>query len=167
MTTSPQMMTPAETPSGLSRISARHLIILSIAFGLFVSGYLSYLKLTSVPAACSESGVFNCGLVLNSIYSELYGIPIAYLGFIVYVFLGIIVLFENRIGILEEYGRILMFGIALFAWMFSMWLVYVQFFLLETLCPWCLSHEANFTILFGFIIYRLWQEFKPASEKQK
>jgi len=37
--------------------------------------------------------------------------------------------------------------------------VYVQFVLLAALCPWCLSHEINFTILFGLICLRLYREF--------
>ena len=84
--------------------------------------------------------------MLNSRYSELAGIPIAYLGFAVYVAIGSIQLLETRVAFLRQWGLLLMFGIGLFAWLFSMWLVYVQVALLEALCPWCLTHETNFTI---------------------
>ena len=130
---------------------------ISVAIGLVVASYLSFLKLTDVPAACVEGGAFNCNVVLNSRYSELAGIPIAYLGLAVYVVIGALLLLETRVDFLREYGSLLAFGIGLFAWLFSMWLVYVQVGLLQALCPWCLTHEANFTILFGLICYRVYR----------
>lgn len=129
-----------------------------VVIGLAVAGYLSYLKLAEAPAVCVESGPFNCNVVLNSQYSELAGIPIAWLGFAVYIVIGLILLLERRIGLLREWGTLAVFGIGLFAWLFSLWLVYVQFALLQALCPWCLTHETNFTVLFGLICYRLYRE---------
>ena len=131
---------------------------LLVVIGLVVAGYLSYLKLAEAPAVCVETGPFNCNVVLNSRYSELAGIPIAYLGLAVYIAIGSIQLLETRLAFLRQWGLLLMFGIGLFAWLFSMWLVYVQFALLEALCPWCLTHETNFTVLFALICYRLYRE---------
>ena len=136
----------------------RRLQWLSICFGLLVSGYLSYLKLAAAPSVCVQSGPFNCDVVLNSRYSELAGIPIAWLGFAVYLIIALLSFGEDRIAPLREYGKLIVFGVALFAWLFSMWLVYAQFVLLGALCPWCLSHEINFTLLFGICCFRLWQE---------
>ena len=136
----------------------RPLQALLVVIGLVVAGYLSYLKLAAAPAVCVETGPFNCNVVLNSQYSELAGIPIAYLGFSVYVAIGIILLLEARVAFLRQWGPLLMFGIGLFAWLFSMWLVYVQFALLQALCPWCLTHETNFTVLFALICYRVYRE---------
>jgi uncharacterized membrane protein len=149
-----------------SFITARNIQLVSVLFGLLVSGYLSYLKITDVPSVCIQGGPFNCSVVLNSVYSEFAGIPIAYLGFLTYVIIGVVLLFENRVGFIQEYGRLIVFGVGLFAWMFSMWLVFVQFFLLQALCPWCLSHEANFTILFGFICYRLYKDMTSETKEE-
>jgi uncharacterized membrane protein len=132
--------------------------MLFILIGLVVAGYLSYLKIADAPAVCAEAGPFDCNVVLNSQYSELGGIPIAYLGFAVYVVIGSILALENRVELLRGWGRLIAFGIGLFAWLFSMWLVYVQFALLQALCPWCLTHETNFTILFALICYRVYRE---------
>ncbi len=144
--------------SGTKRVSLRGLQFLLVVIGLIVAGYLSALKLAAAPAVCVESGPFNCNVVLNSQYSELSGIPIAYLGFGVYALIGLVLLFERQQPFLAQYGSLIVFGIALFAWLFSMWLVVVQFFLLEALCPWCLSHEANFTLLFISIAYRVYRD---------
>ena len=129
-----------------------------VLIGLFIAGYLSFLKLAAAPAVCVEAGPFDCNVVLNSQYSDLAGVPIAYLGFSVYALIGLVMLLEGRLAFLELYGSLIIFGIGLFAWLFSMWLVYVQFVLLEALCPWCLSHEANFTLLFLTIVYRVYRE---------
>ena len=136
----------------------RNIQLLSILFGLLVSGYLSALKIADAPSVCLKSGPFNCDAVLNSKYSELAGIPIAWLGLAVYLILGAIILLGRRNGFLREYGSLIAFGLGLFAWLFSMWLVYVQAVLLGALCPWCLSHEINFTLLFGLICLRLYRE---------
>ncbi len=143
---------------GHKRITLRGMQFLLVLIGLIIAGYLSYLKLAAAPAACVDAGPFDCNVVLNSQYSELAGLPIAYLGLGVYALIGLVMLFERRLSFLEQYGSLLIFGIGLFAWLFSMWLVYVQFFLLEALCPWCLSHEANFTLLFLTIAWRVYRE---------
>ena len=143
----------------------RNVQLLSIVFGLCVSGYLSYLKITDVPSICIHGGPFDCNVVLNSVYSEFAGIPIAYLGFLTYVVIGVILFFETRVTFIQVYGKLIAFGVGLFGWLFSMWLVYVQFFLLEALCPWCLSHETNFTILFGMICYRLYKDMTAEIEE--
>jgi len=137
---------------------ARRVQLLLVLIGLLVAGYLSYLKVAEAPAVCVETGPFDCNVVLNSQYSELGGVPIAYLGFAVYAVIGLILMLERRVAWMREWGRLLSFGIGLFAWLFSMWLVYVQFVLLEALCPWCLTHETNFTILFALICYRVYRE---------
>lgn len=146
----------------MAPITIRRLQGLSVLFGLFVSGYLSYLKIADAPSVCVKGGAFNCDLVLNSKYSELGGIPIAWLGFAIYLILAILLVLEDRHELLQLYGGLAAFGVALFAWLFSMWLVYVQFVLLGALCPWCLSHEINFTILFGIICLRLYRDFSAA-----
>ena len=147
---------------GNRRVTLRGLQFLLVLIGLFIAGYLSYLKLAAAPAVCVEAGPFNCNVVLNSQYSELAGVPIAWLGFSVYALIGLVMLLESRIAFLQAYGSLIIFGIGLFAWLFSMWLVYVQFVLLEALCPWCLSHEANFTILFLTIAYRIYRDMLAA-----
>lgn len=143
-------------PRFVLKINLRHLSLLSIVVGLFVSGYLSYVKLTAVPMTCVSGGMFDCNVVQNSSYSEFFGVPVAYLGFATYLVIGALILLENRFAFLVENGALLVFGITVFAFIFSMWLVYAQFFLLEALCPWCLAHEVNITLLLALVSARVW-----------
>ncbi len=148
--------------------TVRRIQFLSVAFGLLVSGYLSYLKIVDAPSVCLKSGPFNCDVVLNSRYSEVSGIPIAWLGFAVYLLIGALMLMAPRQQFLRQYGALFTFGIGLFAWLFSMWLVYVQVALLGALCPWCLSHEINFTLLFALVCLRLYRDLaEPANPKRE
>jgi uncharacterized membrane protein len=122
--------------------------LILVVIGIAISGYLSYTKLTDTSVVCTESGAVNCEVVQSSSYSKFMGIEVAYLGFATYLLLGALILLQNRIGFLQEYGVTLVFGITLFAFLFSMWLVYVQVALLQALCLWCLAHEITMTLLF-------------------
>lgn len=160
-------MTTTSNASSSSRpawLTARTLALALVAVGLFISGYLSYVKWSASPSTCVAADVFNCNMVLNSAYAELAGIPIAYLGFLTYAVLGALFLLETRVAFVRDYGYLLVFGLGVFAWVFSMWLVYVQVFLLQTLCSWCLSHEANFTLLFALICYSTWRRLANTGE---
>lgn len=161
MSTQTATATDSQQHNSASRwLNLRNFALVLVVFGLFVSGYLSYVKLTDVPMACPGAGEggFNCDVVQNSIYSEFpirSGIAIAWLGFGTYVVIGLMILFEKRIPVLREWGIPLTFGIITFAFLFSMYLVYVQAVLLKAFCVWCLMHEANMTVLFVVYIGRL------------
>jgi len=146
---------PAAAPQ--NRISLRFVGLILIALGLIVTVYLSYVKLTDVPMACVAGGAFDCETVQNSAYSRLFGIPIAWLGLATYILLGLLLMLEDRLPILQEYSVIIVFGVALFAFLYSVFLVYVQVAILQALCPWCLAHETIMTLFFIVASIRLWK----------
>ncbi len=142
------MTTETTSPSIQNILNLRNVCLILIVIGVGISGYLSYAELTETSVQCIEGQSFNCDVVQNSVYSTFMGIPVAYLGFATYLLLGTLLLLEQRIATLEAYGAVLVFGITLFAFLYSVYLVYVQFALLETFCQWCLAHEATITALF-------------------
>lgn len=137
----------------------RILTLALIVVGLLVSGYLSYVKLTDVPMACIAGSVFNCDVVQAHPIGKIAGVPIAVFGFLMYLTLGGLTLFSDRVPFLRQNGMLLFFGVLLFAWMYSMFLVYAQFVIIKALCMWCLTHELNITILFVIGILRLRRYF--------
>ncbi len=147
----------AHTSAPQTRISLRLMGLVLIALGLIVTVYLSYVKLTDVPMACVAGGAFDCETVQNSAYSRVFGIPIAWLGLATYLLLGLLLLLEDRLSFLQEYSVIIVFGIALFAFLYSVFLVYVQVAILQALCPWCLAHEIIMTLFFAIASIRLWK----------
>lgn len=145
-----------ENTNNNTLFSARNLSFIVLFFAIAVSGYLSYLKLVpSAHAVCVPGEIFDCGTVLNSVYSEILGIPIAWLGLGVNLLVLALLILEPRIDFFAQYSVPLAFGLLLFAFLFSVYLVYVQAFLITKYCPWCLSHEAMVTILFGLSVQRL------------
>ncbi len=147
----------------MQRISARGLSLLVLVVAIGISGYLSYLKLSNTQAVCMAGATFDCGTVLNSRYSELVGIPIAYLGLACNLIMTAVLLLEPRVSALRTQGRLIVFGISLFTGLFSIFLIYVQAALIRAYCPWCLTHEALMFILFGLSAYRLRGLAQPAA----
>ena len=140
-----------------SWLNLRTVSLILVVIGLAITGYLSYTKLTDTTTVCVESGAFNCDMVQHSIYSRLLGIPVAYLGFGAYVALIVLLALETRVRFLADFGAPLVFGITLLGFLFSAWLTYVEFFLLQALCPWCLASAVVMTLLFAVSIVRLRQ----------
>lgn len=145
-----------ENNSNSTLFSARNLSFVVLVLAILVSGYLSYLKFdTSAHAVCVPGEIFDCGTVLNSVYSEILGIPIAWLGLGVNLLVLALLILETRVNFFAQYSVPIIFGVLLFAFLFSVYLVYVQAVLITKYCPWCLSHEAMITILFAFSVQRL------------
>lgn len=143
---------------------ARRISFVVLALAIAVSGYLSWLKVSNEHALCIQGGRFDCGTVLNSAYSELGGIPIAWLGLATNLIVVAILLAETRIAVLRAYSATLAFAVVLFAFLFSVYLVYVQAFLIQAFCIWCLTHEALIAILFGTVTWRLITELRGYDE---
>ncbi len=136
--------------------------LILVLIGIVITLYLSYTALVNVTPVCTEGEGFDCGAVQNSVYSKIMGIPIAYLGLLAYLALGGLLLLENRIEFLRAYGPTLVFGLTLFGFIYSMWLVYVQAAILQSYCTWCLGHEAVMTLLFILSAVRLYRSLRAA-----
>lgn len=145
----------ASEPSSLDNRLYWFIIVVLLA-ALAVSGYLSYLKLfPAVVPACPADATFDCNTVLNSRFSVVAGVPIAYLGFFTNaVMLGLLVL-ERGLRKFASYAPLAVFFVALFAFIYSVYLVYVQAFEIGAYCPWCLAHEALIALIFGAAVWRL------------
>ena len=159
-------MTSTPRPQTTSQISAQPQDMLRLAslvlvlIGIIISGYLSYTKLANTSTVCVEGAAFNCDAVTSSIYGKVAGIPVAYLGLAAYLFIGALLLLENRVPFLSEYGIMLVFGITLFGFIYSIFLIYVQAVILNSFCVWCLGHEAAMTLLFVLSGVRLYRSLK-------
>ncbi|GAB4574074.1 MAG: hypothetical protein Kow0077_18810 [Anaerolineae bacterium] len=147
---------------------------LGIAFallGLGVAVYMGWAEVTGNATACpGHSGdgalaapgsiVIDCGFVQKSVYAHIFGIPVALLGVAGYLgILGIWVL-EDRIAILREYASMLVFGMALFGFLFSLYLTYTELFIMYTICTWCVASAVLMTLIFIVATVRLVQHLK-------
>jgi len=100
--------------------------------GLGVAGYLSYTHATSTELICPTSG---CARVQQSTYSELGGVPVAYLGVAGYaLILATALLGSPRAALAEVTLAIAGAG-------FAVYLLALQLFAIDAVCVWCLGSD--------------------------
>ena len=127
--------------------------VVLVVLGLLVSIYMTIYKITSNNKMCLGSG--DCSTVNSSIYSEVNGIPVAVFGIIGYLSILAVLVFEKRHPFLEQNGTLMIFGMALTGFLFSLWLVYVEIALIKALCPFCVTSQVSMTLIFIMAVIRL------------
>lgn len=121
--------------------------------GLLVSIYMTIYKFTNNDKMCIGSG--GCSVVNASRYSEVSGIPVALFGVGGYAAILGLLLLEHKNKFLEQNGTMLFFGLSFTGFLFTVWLIYVEIALIESLCPFCLTSQASMTIIFIISVIRL------------
>ncbi len=122
------------------------LIVVSI-ISIILFSYLVYVHYKPEASEfCNFGGGFNCDIVNKSIYSELFGIPVALLGIL--TFLGILVLsilslknYKFNMGDVKIDGEILIkiiFWVSAIGLLFALYLIYIEAFVLYSFCIFCL-----------------------------
>lgn len=124
-----------------------------VIVGLLVSIYMTIYKVTSNDSMCLGSG--DCSTVNASIYSEVNGIPVAVIGILGYVAILGVLIYEKRTPFFKENGTLMIFGMALTGFLFTVWLIYVEVALLHALCPFCLTSQVSMTLIFIMSVIRL------------
>ena len=124
-----------------------------VVIGLLVSIYMTIYKLTSNDSMCLGSG--DCSTVNASIYSEVNNIPVAAIGILGYLAILGVLLFENRNSFFRQNGTLLIFGMALTGFLFTIWLIYVEIALLKAICPFCVTSKVAMTLIFIMAVIRL------------
>jgi protein-disulfide isomerase/rhodanese-related sulfurtransferase len=122
--------------------------------GLFDSFYLLYTYTSpSRPMVCIGTG---CDAVRASAYSTLGGVSMPVFGVLGYTLLTAVLiaesLFSRRAAKLARYAFLGMTG---FGFLFSLYLEYLQAFVIHAYCAWCLTSGAVMTALFVLGIVNL------------
>jgi uncharacterized membrane protein len=102
--------------------------------GLAVAGYLSWAHYADTSVICVAGG--GCEKVQSSDYAELFGIPVAVLGFGAYAAILVLVAWDAPIA------KLAAASLALFGMLFSAYLLVVQAFVIEAFCIWCVVNDA-------------------------
>jgi len=135
----------------LSRITIA-LIALAI-IGLLVSVYMTIYKITSNDSMCIGSK--DCSVVNASRYSELYGIPVAVFGVVGYAAMLAMLLLERNPGFFNQNGTMLLFGVSLTGFLFTLYLIFIEVALIKAYCPFCIASQATMTIIFILSVIRV------------
>lgn len=126
-------------------------------FGIAVAGYLSYVETSDAAAVCGPVG--DCNAVQQSEYAELFGlVPIGVLGLIGYVVvIGAWLVARNDHNPVSDWARVGLFAGALGGVVFSIYLTFLEPFVIGATCAWCLTSAVIVTAL-------MWLSVGPAAE---
>jgi uncharacterized membrane protein len=131
--------------------------IICAAIGLVDSLYLTWIKLTHTTALCLP-GIGDCETVNTSRYSEIFGVPVAVLGALVYIAILVILLLKDKVGFFTEYRWYLLFGISLVGVLFSAYLTYIEIAVIHAVCPFCVISAIVILLIFISTLIRLSQD---------
>jgi uncharacterized membrane protein len=115
--------------------------------GLGVAGYLTYVHYAGIHVLCAASG--GCETVQTSSYAKLAGIPVPVLGLVGYV--GILV----SLFVPGDTGRLATAGLALVGFGFSVYLTYLEVFVIKAICQWCVGSAVLMTGIAVLAVIRL------------
>jgi uncharacterized membrane protein len=126
------------------------------AFGILVSGYLSVKRFTGGSLACSRWA--QCDVVNTSVYAKIHGIPVAFIGLAGYlVLLGLAIASLQVEGSTQRRLLGLSFLLALGGVGFSAYLTYLELYVIEALCNWCMASATLITLLAVVGVVNLWR----------
>jgi len=121
------------------------LILCLIGFG--VAGYLAYVETADVSAVCGPVG--DCNTVQQSEYARLFGfLPIGVLGLIGYVLILLAWLITRHgKGKTADFAALSLLAMTLAGTLFSVYLTFLEPFVIGATCAWCLTSAATMTAL--------------------
>jgi uncharacterized membrane protein len=139
--------------------------VLSI-IGLGVSVYLTYVEFTHARALCGPVG--DCNAVQSSPFAKLFGVvPIGLVGAIGYIAILVAWVWRRfRNDSLARLAGPVMFGMALFGTLFSVYLTYLELFVIHAVCIWCLSSAVLITVLMLLNLPAITQWLAISDEEQ-
>ena len=104
------------------------------------------MKFSPGALACPNTGVINCEGVITSQYSEIFGIPVAVLGLVLFL-LSIYMLPRNN-DTMQFLWSIAGLGAVIYS--------FTTQYLLGEICIWCLSLDA--VIIATLLVVNLWKQ---------
>ena len=138
----------------MKKLTVKSIALFFLGFsllGLVDASYLTYEHYANKFVPCNIGG---CEQVLSSEYSEIYGIPTALLGVGYYLTIITIILVYRKtknVSILKYLSYFTAIGFIV-----SVFLVYLQFAIIKSICPYCMFSAFTSTTLFIIGIYYLY-----------
>jgi len=148
--------------------------------GLIISSYLFYLHCVPLASSpCDINEYISCDIVNKSIYSKIWFIPWASLGMLAYLFFIISSFGLNRhfdftrIAWVLENERMysIMFWMSVIGFGVQTYLAYIEFFVLQTICPFCVTSHLIITLILIYSILNVsyifhYRKFYPKDKKK-
>jgi uncharacterized membrane protein len=128
--------------------------------GSAIAAYLTYSHWADEPTVCG--GIGECELVQTSEYSDIAGVPVALLGLLFFLVMPVVALARmRRLPVALEWAQPVALSMALSATAFVGYLTYVELFVLEAICVWCVGLA---TITIASLAMTVWGAFADQGE---
>jgi uncharacterized membrane protein len=116
--------------------------------GFLIAGYLTYVEASGNLAVCGPIG--DCNTVQQSQYSRLFGlIPVGLLGLIGYIAISITWFFaRSSTRKIADWAGASLFVMTTLGILFSIYLTFLEPFVIGATCAWCISSAVIMTLLF-------------------
>jgi uncharacterized membrane protein len=127
--------------------------------GLLVAGYLWWLHAADLDVPCGGSG--DCNKIAASPFSRFppgAGPPVAAYGALCYLALAGCAFARTLLTGAERDRRLLflILILSLAGTLFSLWLTYLELFVIRAVCRWCIASQA---IILGIFLVSAWEAF--------
>ncbi|GIW66986.1 MAG: hypothetical protein KatS3mg095_0884 [Candidatus Parcubacteria bacterium] len=119
-------------------LNQKNLVFILSLVGFLVSSYLFYIGVKNNSPFCLPNA--GCDFVIKSEYSKFLGLPVALWG--VFYFGSILLL-----NYLEKYKNLLKI-VSFLGFLFALYLIYIQAFVLKSFCVYCLIADTMAIIIF-------------------
>ncbi len=130
----------------MTEVRLRRTIAAFALVGVGIAGYLTYVRWAGEAPACTSGG---CEKVQSSKYSEVLGVPVALLGLLAYL---AILATAFRAG---QAAAAICAGLCLGGVVFAAYLLYLQLFVIDAICIWCVGSDIVIGCLAVLSILRL------------
>jgi uncharacterized membrane protein len=145
----------------VAAVLTRWLIPLLGLLGMGISGYLSFAYLSGEEPLCLF-GSSGCSEVITSRYSHILGVPLPVLGLAMYSVLTSLSLIAIKLrGNIRPFLMLSIYAIALSGTLYSVFLTYLQFSVLQSLCTWCLGSALVVISIFLLSLGGLFEKSPP------
>ncbi|OGE75429.1 MAG: hypothetical protein A3C85_02940 [Candidatus Doudnabacteria bacterium RIFCSPHIGHO2_02_FULL_48_21] len=122
----------------------RFLITSAALLGLVIMSYLTYIHYANTSSFCDISKEVSCDVVTTSLYSEVFGLPVSVLG--LGYFLMVLVISLRKMS--PDKFRFLFMATA-FALVPSLYLSYMEYFVIKSFCILCETSKILMFIILG------------------
>jgi uncharacterized membrane protein len=142
-------------------MNKRMLVALVALAGVFVASYLTLYKLGYIGTLACAVG--SCETVQTSKWATLFGFPVGAWGVAYYLFVLALAL-AGLTGQLVDSRRLseILLVLTGFGLVFSLWLTYLELFVIHAICQWCVISA----ILAAILFFLTWLDFRDVSALQ-
>lgn len=139
----------------------RQAIALLALIGFCVSLYLWFYKVGIIGRL--QCGTGSCEYVQTSRYGTFFGVPVAFYGMVGYAITLAVALAGLQSALLaRRWPTTVLAGLASVGWLFTLYLTYVELFVLHMICRWCVGSAVVITLITAIAVSAALRVSSPA-----